>query len=273
MKEISLDKPIAHGRTADVYHWDGEHILKLFHNWFELQNVEYEFRIAQAVHSSGVKAPAAKELIQMQGRNGLIYERVAGESMFDVLQRKPWMVFKYSRILARLHAEMHKCVFDSVGMPMQRKRLENKINHAGALSASLKISLLNTLQSLPEGDRVCHGDFHPANVLVSGEDANVIDWMDASRGNPLADVARASIIALGEAESPETPNLFLKYFVQMFHSLYLRHYFRLRPGGADEYYRWLPIVAGARLSEGIPELETWLVQQAEKVDLAESVSA
>ena len=273
MKELSPHKPIAHGRTADVYDWDEKHILKLFHNSFELPNIEYEFRIAQAVHSSGVKAPAVKELIQFQGRNGLIYERVAGKSMLEVFQRKPWMVFKFSRISARLHAQMHDCIFNPADIPTQRKRLENKINHADALSASLKTSLLNTLQSLPEGDRVCHGDFHPANVLMSGEDANVIDWMDASRGNPLADVARTSIIALGEAESAETLNLFLKSFVKMFHSLYLRHYFRLRPGGEDEYRRWLPIVAGARLSENIPELERWLVKQAEKVDLAESVSA
>jgi Ser/Thr protein kinase RdoA (MazF antagonist) len=183
-----------------------------------------------------------------------------------MFQRKPWKVFAYARILAHLHAQMHECVFDSAGIPAQRKRLQNKINHADALSDSLKTSLLNALQSLPEGDRVCHGDFHPANVLISGEDASVIDWMDASRGTALADVARTSIILLGAAESEEIPNPFIKVLVKLFHSIYLRHYFRLRPGGEDEYRRWLPIVAGARLSEGIPELEKWLVQQAGKVD-------
>lgn len=262
MQEISLDKPIAHGRTADVYDWDEGYVLKLFNNWFELQNIEYEFKIASAVHASGVKAPAVKKLIQVQGRNGLIYERVAGESMFDVLQRKPWRVFKYARILASLHAQMHECNFNATDIPSQRKRLENKINHAGALSAALKASLLSALQSLPEGDRVCHGDFHPANVLVSGEEANVIDWVDASRGNPLADVARTSIIALGEAEGGEIPNPLMKGFIKLFHSMYLRYYFRLRPGGEDEYHRWLPIIAGARLSEGISELEKWLVKQS-----------
>ena len=262
MKEIPLDHPIAHGRTADVYDWDEGHILKLFHNWFEFQNIEYEFNIARAVHTSGVQSPAVKELVQVQGRNGLIYERVAGESMLDMFQRKPWNMFAYARILAQLHIQMHKCVFNADGIPAQRKRLQNKINHADALSTSLKDSLLNTLQSLPEGDRVCHGDFHPANVLISGHNARVIDWMDASRGNPLADVARTSIILLGAAESEEIPNPFIKILVKIFHSIYLSHYFRLRPGGEDEYHRWLPIIAGARLSEGIPELEKWLVKQA-----------
>src|SRR5215510_9254831 len=101
MKEISLDKPIASGRTADVYDWDDGHVLKLFHDWFELQSIEYEFKVAQAVYGSGVKAPAVKELIQVQGRNGLIYERVPGKPMLDLFQRKPWKVFAYSRILAQ----------------------------------------------------------------------------------------------------------------------------------------------------------------------------
>ena len=265
MKEISLDKPIAHGRTADVYDWDEGHILKLFHNWFELPNIEYERKIASAVHASGVKAPAVKELVHVQGRNGLIYERVAGNSMLDMFQRKPWMVFTYSSLLAKLHVQMHECVFDADRIPSQRKRLENKINHTDVLPASLKTSLLDSLQSLPDGDRVCHGDFHPANVLISGKDARVIDWMDASRGNPLADVARTSIILLGAAETEEIPNPFIKGLVKIFHSIYLKHYFRLRSGSEDEYRRWVPIIAGARLREGIPELEKWLVKQASKV--------
>ena len=265
MKEISLDKPIAHGRTADVYDWDDGHILKLFHNWFEPENIEYELKIATAVHASGVKAPAVAGLIQVQGRSGLIYERVAGESMLELFQRKPWKLFAYSRILARLHVQMHEYVFDGDGIPSQRRRLQNKINHADPLSASLKASLLNALHSLPDGDRVCHGDFHPANVLISGENARVIDWMDASRGNPLADVARTSIIFLGSAATKETPNLFLKIFIKIAHAEYLREYFRLRPNVREEYYRWLPIVAGARLSENIPELEEWLLEKARQM--------
>ena len=263
-QEISLDHPIAHGRTADIYDWGEGYILKLFHNWFELEDIEYELRIARAVHANGVRTPAIKELIQVDGRNGLIYERANGESMMTMFQRKPWRVFKYSRILARLHAEMHECVFEA-DIPQQHTKLRYKINHAEALDASLKDSLLNALDSLPEGDRVCHGDFHPANVLVSGNDATVIDWIDSSRGNPLADVARTTVIFIGGVETDQIPNPLAKIFIRLFHAGYMREYFRLRPHGLEEYHRWLPIVAAGRLTERMPELEKWLIQQAEKV--------
>lgn len=264
MNKIELDKPIARGRTADVYDWDEGHILKLFHTWFPHEDVEYEFKIARAVHASGVKSPAVRELIQVEGREGLIYERVAGESMLAMFRRRLWMVFRYARIFATLHAQMHESIFEA-NVPRLHGRLHDRIQRLNVLPASLKNSLLDALRSQPEADRVCHGDFHPANLLIDGNNAHAIDWIDASRGNPLADVARTSIILRGAIEGRQIPNTFLKLFVKSFHSIYLDHYFRLRPGGEEEYRRWLPIVAAARLDEGIQELEPWLMEQAGKI--------
>jgi Ser/Thr protein kinase RdoA (MazF antagonist) len=264
-KEISLDEPFARGRTADVYDWDDGHVLKLFHDWFDLESVEYELKIARAVHSSGVKAPAVGNLIQVQGRNGLVYERVDGRSMLELFLSKPWMAFSYARRLAEIHVQMHDRVF-TADVPAQHGKLENKIKDADALPVTLKISLLKALDAMPGGDRVCHGDFHPANVMLTASDTRVIDWIDASRGNPLADVARTTIILLGSAGTSQASNIFIMMFIKIVHASYLREYFRLRSGGEDEYRRWLPIVAGARLNENIPELEKWLAQQAQKVE-------
>lgn len=262
MNPISLGMPLAQGRTADVYVWDETHILKLFQPWFAFENIQYEQRIAQAVTASGVRAPAVGEMTQVDGRNGLIYERVPGVSMEAMFLRKPWKLFIYARILAQLHSQMHERSFDSA-MPAQKSRILRKISEADALPQALKNNLSDALNSLPEGNRVCHGDFHPANVLLSEEEATVIDWIDATRGNPLSDVARTSIIALGAAET--TQPRWIKRVVKLFHESYLKHYFTLRPGGENEYQRWLPIVAGARLSENIHELEAWLLTQAAKI--------
>jgi uncharacterized protein (TIGR02172 family) len=266
MKDIALDKPMARGRTADVYDWDDRHILKLFQPGFDLKDIEYEMKIARAVHASGVKAPAVGALIQQNGRNGLIYERVPGDSMLMMFERKPFLLFRYARIFAQLHAQMHESIFEA-DVPALHGKLEYRISHLDVLPSSLKTSLLDALHASrqPEADRVCHGDFHPANVLIAGNDANIIDWIDASRGNPLADVARTSIILLGAMESSQLPSWISKTFVKIFHAAYLRNYFHLHPGGENEYRRWLPIVAAARLTEGIKELEPWLIAQTQKI--------
>src|SRR5215475_12266456 len=32
---------------------------------------------------------------------------------------------------------------------------------------------------MPDGDRLCHGDFHPLNILGNTLDPMIIDWLDA----------------------------------------------------------------------------------------------
>ncbi len=262
MKTISLNQPIAHGHTADVYAWEDGYVLKLFHHWFPPEDAEYEYRIAKAVHVSGVKSPAVKEIVQVNERNGLVYERISGETMFALLKRAPWKVFQFGKLLAQYHFQMHACDFNAE-VPEQKQKIQNKIKRADALPVYLKPKLLNALEPLPTGNKVCHGDFHPDNILMNGNDSIVIDWIDASKGNPLADVARTSVLALGSAS---TLKLGMKLFIKLFHAVYLKEYFRLSPNGKEEYQKWIPIVAGARISENITELDNWLVKEAKKIE-------
>src|SRR5262249_42867679 len=46
------------------------------------------------------------------------------------------------------------------------------------------------LDRLPAGDRLCHGDYHPGNVLLGADRTAVIDWTGAVRGVAEADHAR-----------------------------------------------------------------------------------
>jgi hypothetical protein len=51
--------------------------------------------------------------------------------------------------------------------------------------------------------------------------------------------------------------------MELFHSTYRDIYMRRTNIDRDEYAMWLPIVAAARLSEGIPEFRDWLIEQAQ----------
>ncbi len=262
MEEI-LGTPIAFGRTAEIYPWKDYQVLKLFYDWFSLESIEYEARIAKAVHASGLPVPAVGEILRAKERNGLIYERVEGVSMLEVVFRKPWTTVHYGRRMAALHAEMHASTVE-VKLPSQREKLVRRIGESKILPANLISRLMAELASLPDGDRLCHGDFYPGNIMIAGRRQVIIDWIDASSGSPLADVARTTIIIQGAIENSQLPNPLLKPIARLFHAVYLRRYFELRPGGEEEYRRWLPVMAAARLWEGIPELENWLVAQAEK---------
>ena len=69
---------MALGRTAEIYPWTEGWVLKLFYEWFPRDGAAYEARIARAVHAAGLPVPAAGNLVEVEGRMGLEYERVDG---------------------------------------------------------------------------------------------------------------------------------------------------------------------------------------------------
>lgn len=257
----NLGRPIACGRTAEIHTWQEGQVLKLFRGWVGPESIEREARIARAIHAGGLPVPAVGEIVRLDGRDGLIYERVDGVPMWESFSRKPWKLLYYARRTAELHVEMHARTIQTE-IPSQRQKLVSKIQHAEVLPAHLRSEALAALGGMPDGDRLCHGDFHPGNILITRKGESIIDWIDSACGNPLADLARTTILLLGAAGSRPRA-LVQKAIVRIFHAAYIRHYFRLRPGGEDEYGRWLPIVAAARLSEEIPDLEKWLIARVE----------
>jgi Ser/Thr protein kinase RdoA (MazF antagonist) len=262
---IDLGKPIAYGRTAELYAWNHDQVLKLFYDWYGMDSIEYEARITQAVHASGLPVPAVGDILRVNDRNGLLFQRVDGNPMVEIFKRKPWQGNHYARRMAVLHGKLHTSTIQA-DIPYQRQRLVYKIQHASALPGHLQSKALAALEAMPDADRLCHGDFHPGNILHTPQGEIIIDWTDATRGNPLSDLARTTILICGAAETSQIGNILEKAFIKTFHAEYIRHYFKLHPGGEQEYRRWLPIVAAARLSENIPELEKWLIVQAE-IDL------
>lgn len=260
---MELGQPIAVGRTAEVYAWEHGKVLKLYFDWFPQGGIEYEQSTARAVVESGVPSPAVGEIVQVNGRSGLVYQRLEGSTMLENLMRAPWRVFAYARRMADLHAQMHAKTA-GLALPAQRPRLAEKIRTATTLPEALRARTLAALEQLPDGDRLTHGDFHPGNIMLASSGAVTIDWIDAARGNPLADVARTTILLRGVAATGQGGSPLLTRLALLFHGAYLRRYFTLRPGGREEYRRWLPVVAAARLNEEIQEIEGWLVAQVEQ---------
>src|SRR4051794_30775548 len=66
------------GFTADVYHWGEGRVVKLFHRWYPPRKAEREYRVTRAVHQTGLPVPAVYELVNVDDRCGIVFERVEG---------------------------------------------------------------------------------------------------------------------------------------------------------------------------------------------------
>jgi aminoglycoside phosphotransferase (APT) family kinase protein len=249
--DLTAAPVVGRGYCSDVYAWGEGHVLKLFHGPLGRARAEREYRATRAVHAAGLPAPAAYELIEIQGRWGVVLERINGPSLFESVQARPWTLFIAVRRLAELHAQVHACVAPAE-LPAQRDWLANAIDAAPGLSEADRTAARRQLADLPDGSTLCHGDFHPANVLLTVRGPVVIDWDTATRGHPLGDVA-ATCWLLRHAElpdwSPGYMHLMLRCLRPTLLRGYLRHYLRLRPGSRREIEAWrLPLeVRGAAL--------------------------
>lgn len=125
----------------------------------------------------------------MDARYGLVYKRVLGVSILKSLSSQPWTLFRWARLLAELQAKVH--TIDALqGLPSQHQRLRDKILTTAILPHEVQQTALQTLETLPIGNQICPGDFHPDNVLITDK-GPIIDWIDATCGYPLADVAQS----------------------------------------------------------------------------------
>ena len=250
--------PIAQGRTAEIYEWNDHHVLKLYRDWWPSDWVEYEGRIARAVYDAGIPSPAAGEIIEVNGRRGLLYERVEGISMLQEMNARPWTLWKHARTLAELHVKINKQPI--TGLPSYKDRLRYDIGRAPHLNDGLRSKVIAMLDLLPDGQRICHGDYHPDNIILTKDGPIVIDWMTACMGSPWADVARTSmILSIGAKAAGNQVRPIIRTAIKLYHRTYLNRYRTLIPDTGNELNLWTPIIAAARLNEDIvPEREALL---------------
>ncbi|MBN9386512.1 MAG: phosphotransferase [Chloroflexi bacterium] len=251
---------IGRGRTALIYAWDDGQVLKLYEPGTSKSKVEHEIELGQRIQARGIPSPAVEGFIEVDGQPGIIFERVDGPTMLEYSAAKPWQVFWIARRFAELQAEMHTSLVP--GLPDLNKKIRARLDAITLLTPETKAELIALLESYPASNAVCHGDFHPGNLIMSPRGPIIIDWLDVARGYPLYDVARTSYLLSKAAMPPgasPAQRLFIRLFRKLFHWLYLRRYRQIWYFTTQELKDWYRLVAAARLSEGIAEEEAQLL--------------
>ena len=250
---------IAYGRSAEILTYGNNQVVKLFRSDISKETAEEEYRIGAYVQQAGVAAPQPIAMLELDGRIGIVYPRIDGPTMLTRMTKQPWTGRKEAARMGLLHAQMHRC--DSDVLPKQKVLLVDRINAAPLLTEEEKHRIIRLLDDLREDTKVCHGDYHPDNIIV-GDHPTVIDWMTAMSGNPAGDVARTVLMLQFGELSEETPKLIIYLASRMRRRLlrlYLRAYMANTTLTQEEIELWKLPVAAARLVEGIPGREKHVI--------------
>ena len=190
---------LGRGYTAEVFAWGEGRVLKLFVPGYPEDAARKEYALSCWMDETDVPHPRSHEFTVLDGRFGIVYDRVLGIPLTDWVLQTGDLEGCAAR-MAALHRQLGRYPGD--GLSDYRAFLRWGMERAG--NGVLPADGQALLAALPEGSTLCHGDFHPGNLLVQGSDTVVIDFMNLCRGPWFYDVARAVFLV---EETPLPPGV------------------------------------------------------------------
>jgi hypothetical protein len=230
-----LGSLLAVGNVAEIFEWDSR-VVKLYKLKAAKPAAFREAAIHATVEALGLPVPGVWGVQEIEGRWGLVFDRVSHPTFAEPMLRNPDVVPRYLDSMVRLQMRVHGLV--AIQFAGLKVTLAASIAAAKLLGARRKQAMLDGIADMPDGDRLCHGDFHPLNILGEPSQPVIIDWLDARRGDPAADVCRSYLLLKLHAGAIAVP--------------YLDAYCWASGLARQSVLGWLPFVAAAKLAEGIP---------------------
>lgn len=184
---------LATGRTSVVLAFGTGSVVKVPRPGVPPHWARVEAEITESVRHAGLPCPEVRGLVDVEDRESIIFERIDGPSLWELVLRQPDEVARWSSVLSHVQQSIRQAGA-LAGLPKMEHRLVSKVLAADGLSDAERTEVSRTASALAEGTDLCHGDLHPANVLMSDAGPIVIDWFDAAIGAAEADVVRTSLL-------------------------------------------------------------------------------
>jgi aminoglycoside phosphotransferase (APT) family kinase protein len=234
MNDAQLGRLLGSGKEAEVFEW-GPRVVKLYRSSASKGSAFREAAGLALAESFGLPVPSVSGVRQIEDRWGFVITRAGGPSFAEAIGREPGLTRTYLKQMARLQSRVH--THPGTQFASLRARLAANIQRAEGLTAKRRHVLRDSLAEMPEPDRLCHGDFHPGNIMGPPGQEVLVDWLDARQGDPAVDVCRTYVLM-----RPSAPELA---------SCYVDIYVADCGESRERIFRGLPIVAAARLAEGV----------------------
>lgn len=193
MQEKGLHK-IGEGNTSDIFWIDNKRVLKLFKTGYSQSTAQHEYENHRLVSGIISNIPKIYEYTEINGRFGFVMENVQGKMLSSLMMDE--LTFDQAM---NTFTNLHK------NWLMKTSNAANSYTEwlINVLNQKLVDSdLLDRIKQLPQGNILCHGDFHPYNIIVTSENKPIIiDFANICRGPKEYDIARTYFL-LKEAEKP-----------------------------------------------------------------------
>ncbi len=229
-----LGAPIAKGNTADIYLYNNK-IVKVFNDYLPDSEAFYEASKQEYAFSCGLSVPKVYSVTKIGGKQAIIMEYIEGKTLADLYFENKEHAEYYLDISVDVQLKIHSIIPETIE-PMVKK-LHHQIEGAPILAKRQKSYLIEKLDSMIFETRLCHGDFHLFNLIMTDNKISIKDWVDSSAGDIHADIYRTYL--LYSQLSLELAEMYLRLYCEKSGLL------------KSDVFQWAPIIAGARLFESV----------------------
>lgn len=232
LNELDLKEKTASGPYADIYkhkNW----AYKVFKEKRSKTEILYEALVNAQVEETGLPVPKVRDVTRLSNKQWVLATQFAeGETLLSLMQKNKKSLEEYIRLLIQLQIEINKKHCPK--LVKTKDRLMSEISEAKEVDGNIKYELMTRLQGFSKQQMLVHGNFSPSNVIINKDGIPmIVDWIEASQGNPFYDIAKTYILL----------NLELKEVAK----LYMDTYIQTTGSKIEQIQQWLPIVACAQL--------------------------
>lgn len=199
---MNLDRVIAVRNSKTVYR-DGNLCVKVFDSDYSKADVLNEALNQARVEECGLNIPKIKEVMTIDGKWAIVSEYIKGKTLAHMIEEEPEKADACLKMLTELQIRTHAAV-----CPLLNKFKDKAARKiiSSDLDATTRYDICTRLENMPRHNKLCHGDFTPANIIISKDgEPYITDWSHATQGNASADAAATylSFILAGENDAAE----------------------------------------------------------------------
>ena len=213
VRTLSVDgcEKIAQGAAGAIYRLDEDTIVKVFTPEETLRSIRLESETAKKAFFYGIPTAISFGTVRVGDAYGIQYEMIKARTFSSVLKDDPEHfgahVQDYTALLRQLHTTR-----DSDGAFVSMKEIYHEaIDYSARYFEADEVRKFKALiDSIPDRDTLIHGDFHPGNIMASGEGLMLIDLTRMGVGHPIFDLFEMAASHINLATStPEIAEAFL----------------------------------------------------------------
>lgn len=276
---IKIGQKIGDGATAEIFAYGEKQVLKLLKAHASRGIITQEAYYSKIAYNHGLPVPKVWDHLELDGRYGVIFDRIDGPTYLENVLGIMLRPSKYAKMQAELLASLHSIDLSEgeIHLPdstTQKGRIKEQIELMGIWEGKKKTEVIETMNRLPDGNSLCHGDFHPGNIIRSGDGPVIIDWDTGSIGNPWGDVAASSACLLADPHPEKAPDwlrVIHRIVTKRINNIFLNAYLAIRPDINNQLNKWLICAYAARIGEfsqahypAVPQKQTLMLSFIKK---------